>query len=249
MAHKQPHYTLERTSTDDMSGLVNIVGASLDTLRSPQGEVLQPVYADAGKRRGGMHVCLPNFGPDFPGSDKKHGFGRDVVWSPQPTPNTYAYNYLHNAEQVLYIIRYDLASSTRTGSSELKAILSATNLGNVAVRLTPGFHPYFAINPTDVLRTPAIRNMRINEYELRHACSRRVEAHEPIDIKIGRQAVSITHDGSLPEFYFWSDGQTTCIEPTAYGARCGENDKPKEDEMLERAMTRSFSFTITARES
>lgn len=63
---------------------INTMGAYVDALVLHSWEVLFPktsvqVGTDT-KLRDGMHVCLPQFGPDSKNHLAQHGFGRTSTW-------------------------------------------------------------------------------------------------------------------------------------------------------------------------
>ena len=63
---------------------VNTMGGYIDSLILKGWEVLFPKTSvqvgDDTKLRGGMHVCLPQFGPDSKNHLAQHGFGRTSDW-------------------------------------------------------------------------------------------------------------------------------------------------------------------------
>ncbi len=63
---------------------VNTIGGYIDSLILKGREVLFPKTSvqvgDDTKLRGGMHVCLPQFGPDSKNHLAQHGFGRTSDW-------------------------------------------------------------------------------------------------------------------------------------------------------------------------
>lgn len=96
-----------------------------------------------GKWRGGSHVCVPNFGPGGKSDQPQHGFGRVVDWRVE----------LQQADRIK--LGYAQASGSYAGlrlsllyilqEQGMTMQLTVHNTSAGPLRITPGFHPYFAL--------------------------------------------------------------------------------------------------------
>lgn len=125
---------------------INTLGAYVDNLVLHGREVLFPktsvqVGTDT-KLRGGMHVCLPQFGPDSKNHLAQHGFGRTSTWQIRyQNESDVGLRLISTAkgyENVEWLLDYSLPNE-----NEAVATLTVCNYGDAPVRTSPGFHPYF----------------------------------------------------------------------------------------------------------
>lgn len=125
---------------------INTLGAYVDNLVLHGREVLFPktnvqVGTDT-KLRGGMHVCLPQFGPDGKNHLAQHGFGRTSTWRIRyQNESDVGLRLISTAkgyENVEWLLDYSLPNE-----NEAVATLTVCNYGDAPVRTSPGFHPYF----------------------------------------------------------------------------------------------------------
>lgn len=191
-------------------------GAYVDTLRLAGRDVLFPktMLSVNGKPklRGGMHVCLPQFGMDADGVFDNHGFGRTLDWvitvqSPDSVrlllDRPAQAGYAHSQWQ----LDYSLPDENR-----FSAKLMVRNLGDTPVRTTPGFHPYFHAEST--------------RFGFNGATCDAADLGKAVFVDAGSNARAV-FDGldivfttdNLPVYALWSDrnGSYICAEPTAQG--------------------------------
>lgn len=98
-----------------------------------------------GKWRGGSHVCVPNFGPGGTSDQPQHGFARLVNWRVElQQVDRIKLGYAHATGSyaglrlsLLYILQ----------EQGMTMQLTVHNASAVPLRVTPGFHPYFALPP------------------------------------------------------------------------------------------------------
>lgn len=147
---------------------INTLGAYVDNLVLHGREVLFPktsvqVGTDT-KLRGGMHVCLPQFGPDSKNHLAQHGFGRTSTWQIRyQNESDVGLRLISTAkgyENVEWLLDYSLPNE-----NEAVTTLTVCNYGDAPVRTSPGFHPYFppsAPNSISTARptTPTISHTR-----------------------------------------------------------------------------------------
>ena len=194
---------------------VNTIGGYIDSLILKGREVLFPKTSvqvgDDKKLRGGMHVCLPQFGPDSKNHLAQHGFGRTSDWEIRHQNESDIGLKLISTEKgyehVEWLLDYSLPNE-----NEAIAILTVCNYGESPVRTSPGFHPYFTAAGTqfDFNGAPYDADY-ISHTEF---VSSNQDAHVAFD---GLKLDIRTHN--LPVYALWSDrnGQYTCAEPTAEG--------------------------------
>ena len=221
---------------------INPEGAWVESLTNGDVPVLfakTELVSDSGDRkvRGGMHMCLPNFGPGGDSGLAQHGFGRTMTWHVAKVSDTSVTltlqgpspRYANLAATVMYAIFEDRLESTVT--------LRAT--GGTSIRVAPGFHPYFALSETD---TAVSVNDHI--YEISDLMGTKFIEAETLDIKTSGRHLVLKQQG-LPVWALWSDllGNYVCAEPTYGGYRFLE--APHPEEYLAPETDRIFGCTIS----
>lgn len=196
-----------------------------------------------GKVRGGMHVCLPNFGPAPDQDLNQHGFGREAQWqltTARGEPDTVrcrlgvstGHRVIPKRYDGLYVrLVYSVALESKTNTVTLSADLTVLNRGKENMNIAPGFHPYFAIPMIDtphdisVITEPADNVYRFNKdvWAASPIVDLSLNKHAILDVPNAPQVV-IGHT-NLPQYVCWSDGRMdehkkhgyVCVEPTAHG--------------------------------
>lgn len=216
-------------------------GAWVEQLTAGQSAVFFPkttLLSENGeeKARGGMHVCLPNFGPGGESGLPQHGFGRTEAWIVGNTTNNSVELSLlggstHYA-QLASTLRYLLEENS------FVAVLTVTNNGAKPLRIAPAFHPYFAIDDGETA-------VKINgtTYELDELADTEFLASDMVELVTARQTVKLSQTG-LSTWAVWTDrlGSYVCVEPTSGGYRFLESEQPEES--LQPSQTRNYSFRI-----
>ena len=118
---------------------VNTMGGYIDSLILKGREVLFPKtsvqVSDDTKLRGGIHVCLPQFGPDSKNHLAQHGFGRTSDWEIRHQNESDIGLKLISTERgyehVEWLLDYSLPNE-----NEAIAILTVCNFGE-----SPSAHP------------------------------------------------------------------------------------------------------------
>jgi len=213
-------------------------GAYLARLDDEQGRPILARFAhvgEASKARGGSHVCLPYFGPDALGRPQ-HGFGRDLEWRIEPADNgamTYFEQEVPGWEGFRAQIEYMYGDKT----FEIK--LTAFNGGSVALRISPGFHPYFAL----ASNTAELDGVSLNANEHGEATFIEGPTHT---LKTDTHELTL-HSEELQTWAVWSDrlGDYFCVEPTFRGPSFAAGTEPLDGEVLAPGEERSFAFTIS----
>lgn len=191
-----------------------------------------------GKRRGGSHVCLPNFGPDASGILAQHGFGRTSEWQLMRDDEgvkelsivPVAGEYADLRATILYT--YDEASSQFTMA------LTVTNQGDDTLRVAPGFHPYFAVGDEPVQLDGA-------QIDLTGYAGTEYATGPTRELRIGNRALQL-HSEQLTTWALWTDlaGKYFCVEPTLRGPSF-LSPETAPDEQLAAGEQRSYEFTIS----
>lgn len=193
---------------------VDSEGAYLVSLTDGEGEpILFERTAIDGKRRGGSHVCLPYFGVDAAGALPQHGFGRDVSWDVRVVDeNTIDCSYIHaehdDFEGLGANLRYQLGEE----GGEFTTTLHVMNQGEKSMTVTPGFHPYFAVDTSDVrLNGTAIDVADFEPYKDYPDTNEMMLETAGRTIKIA--------SGTLRHMVAWTNlqGDFLCVEPTKGG--------------------------------
>ena len=232
-------------SVDDIVMEVDPHGAYVRRLEYKGRPLLFPYteFKD-GKVRGGMHVCLPNFGPAPDQDLNQHGFGREATWqlttgradgasevrcrlntssTHKVAPKRYHGMYVR--------LVYGVALNPETNTIDLSADVTILNRGRQEITIAPAFHPYFAIPMVD---TPEDIAVITEPEDAEYRFSKTVWAQSPIiDVSTNRHVIIdapatppiVVGQVNLPQYVCWSDGRLdehsrygyVCVEPTAHG--------------------------------
>lgn len=212
--------------TGDTSAVVDSFGAWVERLDTGQGPVFFPKQAltnSAGqaKTRGGMHVCLPNFGPGGDSGLDQHGFGRTLEWQVLEQSGTNVSLRLRGPggyKKLESTLFYTLADSS------LEAKLIVTNTGEDSLRVAPGFHPYFQLDDSE---TAVLVNNKT--YQLNSLAGTEFVSADRTVLKTAKREITLSQK-NLPSWAIWTDemAKYVCVEPTAGGYRFLEEPKPSE---------------------
>ncbi len=226
-----------------------------------------------GKVRGGMHVCLPNFGPAPDQDLNQHGFGREATWQvTQPKSDPLSIRCRLDTSKVhkvapkryegLYVrLVYNVAFNKTANTVELTADMTLLNRGKSDMNVAPAFHPYFAIPMVD---SPEDIKLVVEPSDAEYQFTKEVWASSPIvDLSINRHAIIDAPDtppivvghANLPQYVCWSDGRLdahnkygyVCVEPTAHGFAFADPSNVRGDLLTPgagRVYTASFAWVI-----
>lgn len=221
---------------------VDSEGAYLVDLYDAAGKpILFPRTAIDGKRRGGAHVCFPYFGADAAGMLPQHGFGRDVEWDVVTTGDTeVAYSYMKRDDEGLY--QGLSATITYIAHPEDNELYTGIVISNPFLRtgpqpISPGFHPYFAVNPNDV---------RLNGTKIDLADFEPYKEYPDTNMMViesdGRTITISSNE--LKHMVVWSDakGDYLCVEPTLSG-HSFDSTRP-DGTILEPESYTQYGYTI-----
>lgn len=220
--------------------IISIDGAWLTNLSDDNGDILFPkrtlTLVDGDKKvRGGMHVCLPNFGPGGESGLPQHGFGRELNWKVvarddemvtlQITDVPESYNELWS--QLTY----------RLEEVSIKAELEVKNSGSSPLRLAPAFHPYFMTYGREVIIDGELQDLN----ELGEA---RFISSGDHQLQLASRKITVSSEG-LPTWAAWTDqlGHYICVEPSLDGFSFNEH-AATDDEMLAPGQRKTVSCTI-----
>ncbi|CAN5146723.1 hypothetical protein BH09PAT3_BH09PAT3_7210 [soil metagenome] len=229
-------------SNGALSAVVSLSGGWLERLDSNSKPLLYPksslTAADGStKVRGGSHVCLPNFGPGGESGQNQHGFGREQVWAISDQAVDQATITLSNGPGDYADMSSELSYALRADGIIMR--LTTTNNGDRALRVAPGFHPYFDL-PTNT-ENLSVDNQSYAMTDVAEAVFLPTKPHE---LRIPGRNFAVQAD-SLPQWVLWSDGlgEYLCLDPTQAGFSF--LNEASETELLMPGQTRSWSLQIT----
>lgn len=162
------------------------------------------------RTRGGLHVCLPNFGPDNKFGLNQHGFGRESVWQVVEQSITRVVLLLEGGAKP-----YEKLQSTLEvvlSDRKLDSRLALKNLGDEVLEVAPAFHPYFATKKDEVSFRLDDENLQLDELE------GTIFRDNVKSAKIGGRKI-IFNQTNLNHFAIWTDllGDYVCVEPSFAG--------------------------------
>jgi D-hexose-6-phosphate mutarotase len=217
-------------------------GAWVESLETNESAILFPKTeltndSNETKTRGGMHVCLPNFGPGGESGLTQHGFGRTSLWEVTRQTNATVTLQLEHSDHRYHGVYWSLHYALEPQS--LTATLSVQNNSQSNARIAPGFHPYFYLEDSE---TAIVANTVV--HELQTLSGTKFDDSTSIDLKTGSRSLRLEQKG-LPLWAIWTDqiANYVCVEPTFGGYRFLELATP--DEQVLPGDTREFSFTIS----
>lgn len=202
-----PHFTVDSHGAY-VTKLVDTAGKPILFERTMLGD----------KRRGGAHVCLPYFGPDAAGALPQHGFGRDVEWKTEVTgDDEISCTYMETTGDEIDLITGLTTTMTYSYDAEDAMFYTTMTVCNPVKRngpqpFSPGFHPYFAVDPNDVRLNGEPINLADFEpfKEFPNTPEMTIESR-------GRAITVSSQD--LQHMVVWTDlrGDYLCVEPTLMG--------------------------------
>lgn len=197
------------------------------TLRSEQGDE---------KVRGGMHVCLPNFGPGGNSGLPQHGFGRMSEW--RLNHATHATTEVSLAGGTTQYTHLNATLTYTVGNTSFDTVLTLSNQGAQTLRVAPAFHPYFALDESE---TAIKLNGRI--YELSELLNTEFLEADTVELVTAHRTLHLSQTG-LSTWAIWTDrlGPYVCVEPTFGGYRFLSPKQP--DELLLPDQAARYSFHI-----
>lgn len=206
---------------------VNETGAWVETLTVGDQNIFFPktiinVPSGESKTRGGMHVCLPNFGPGGDSGLAQHGFGRIMLWKTVSRDDHQAQLALEDCpdgyEGLLAQLTYELSDSAFVANLRLE------NRGESILRVAPAFHPYFMLSDH-------ASSVMINQtaYRLDSLAGTEFVEQDTMTLRIGEKSISLSQE-NLPHWAIWTDqlGPYVCVEPTFGGYRFLESQQSNE---------------------
>jgi len=224
----------------DTKAIVSTQGAWITNVSNLDGDILFPkrrfVVDGKEKYRGGCHVCVPQFGPDASGNLAQHGFARDVMWEVFEQ-TTDSLTLVLKGEGDYVGLEAELAVTVLENG--LSQQLTLRNIGNSALRVSPAFHPYFALGSD---REAVLNGEALELNELKEAVFK--SPHGAMQLRTNNRVLSLASDG-LPTWAVWTDSLApyVCVEPTEDGFAFAS--EPLADQQINRGEERSFGFYIT----
>lgn len=223
--------------------LISTEGAWLTNLSDDNGDVIFPTRlftAPNGeqKKRGGCHVCLPNF--DAPGGSglERHGFGRLLTWEVEQQTEASVRLVLAKGIQGYEGLESHIVFTL--ASPSLSMALELHNLGNTPLRVAPGFHPYFALRASE--GRVSVNNTPHNLDDLGGT----LYQDGPAMVLATKQRHIRLQTAQLTRWALWTDrlGPYVCVEPTLCGPSFVQ-EQASTPEIIEAGSSRAYSFTIS----
>lgn len=193
-------------------------------------------YEDGAKSRGGMHVCVPNFGPGGDYDLPQHGYGRTNNWTVETQTEGFVSLSLRGEGKygdLKSVVTYAL------GKESFTATLHVENTGTGVLRVAPAFHPYFNLQPDEL--SIQLEN---TSYTLSELAGTIFVPSESLLLQTRQQRIRLDQE-SLDTWALWTDqkGNYVCVEPTLGGYRFLE--QAQSDELLQPEQSRTYTFTIS----
>ena len=216
-------------------------GAYLTNLSDGSDDIIFPkdtlVASDGTEKvRGGIHVCLPNFGPGGGSGQPQHGYGRESLWEVSDSTSSSVLLTLQRGRGdyvgLEAVLTYQLSDHLLIMTLEL------INNGTHTLRVAPAFHPYFSLPNDDLI----INDKKQGKNAFKDTV---FEKSSRYTLKQGVRTISISSK-ELPMWALWTDelGNYFCIEPTTDGYSFLES-KPKTEELLAAGSSKTYQATIT----
>ncbi len=161
------------------------------------------------KKRGGCHVCVPNFGPGDSKGLAQHGYGRIGEWSIVEQSENYvemSMNGVDDYKTMDATLRYEVLD----GMFEMS--LTVENFGDSDLKVAPGFHPYFFVGKNSV-------EIDDEGYDsLDDLAQTKFVDGEKHTLLVGDRTIRL-HSSELTTWALWTDqlGEYVCVEPTFSG--------------------------------
>lgn len=128
-----------------MTCTVETEGAYITELKYKDTDLFYPltVKEQEGviKKRGGMHLCLPQFGKDDISFLPQHGYAREIQWNKLICDDDMI---VLNSQGVSEYTLLEAYLSFRLYPYKLESILTVRNNGDTVLKAAPGWHPYFS---------------------------------------------------------------------------------------------------------
>lgn len=239
---------------EDFEVVINPVGAWVEAVHLNGREVLftkRTLSIDGKEKiRGGMHVCLPQFGPDEGSfSLPQHGFGRDVNWEVKEkssekvvmtfdgSKGEYGVDSSYPAGLVA-TLAYEITEDEE--GATLGTLLTVLNNGSDDIPIAPAFHPYFSKDSEEQLGFSLPVDINSPKDWVKPTSH---EMNTSFVMSIGARRIRITSK-ELKQYVLWSDlpNNYVCFEPTRLGA---DFDSDKGREIVQPREERMYSFTTT----
>ncbi len=188
------------------------------------------------KKRGGSHVCLPNFGAPGPFSElAQHGFGRILDWKiTELTGERVRLELLGEGQykDLNSTLVYVIADKSITVSLVLE------NRGAEPLAVAPGFHPYFPTQPGEESFLVNGERLYLNELE------GTVFRDNVTKVELSNRSVYFSTE-NMGRFAIWTDrlGDYVCVEPT-YSINSFDQN-PSASMSLPAGQTARFAFMLS----
>lgn len=224
----------------DTKATASLNGGWLLSLLDENGDILFPkrtLNAPDGteKARGGLHSCVPNFGPGGGSGQPQHGYGRDMEWELTDQTESSILMKLASGKGGYEAMSAEL--SYQLGEHVLVTILELTNAGGEPLRVAPAFHPYFGTGGGEV-------KLDGEPQQLASLAQVQMITGEKHELVLAGRTLACESE-AMPVWAKWTDqlGDYVCLEPSA-GGFTFVNDDPAPEEMLAAGETKTYTFKL-----
>lgn len=226
----------------EASATVTTDGGWLTTFEVAGMPVLFPLTTVGDKKRGGSHVCVPNFGPGGDSGLPQHGFGRTAQWQIAKQADNRV--VLSLKEVPADYAGLELRLTYELSDTGIEMTLQAENSGDTPLQLAPAFHPYFNnAGGSEVM----VDEKTYNVEQLSDMVSL---PNTPQSLRTSAVQCQVTSQ-ELPDWVLWTDGLAEydyiCLEPTRSGYSFTD-DVAKQPDVLAPAAGAEWSMKIEVQE-
>lgn len=228
---------------ESAEAVIDTTGGIIERYTVAGSDVFCPRQEIAGKMRGGSHVCAPYFGPGSRPDLPQHGYARVVEWTVKEQSVSSVVLSHTQCEGEYDGLELELAYALEGTSLSME--LTACNAGDRPLRLTPGFHPYFAVSePTERVKVKGKPYITAGLAEVVFQAT----DSDDVECELADHRYGLTTN-ALREFALWTDRPDlyVCIEPTLAGNSFSEVAEGSEKEYLAPGAVTRYTCRIASR--
>ncbi len=215
-------------------------GGYVTGLSDEFGDILFPKQTlmttdGAEKTRGGLHVCLPNFGPGGASGLGQHGYGRTNEWVIRNQSEASVEIVLAGVGKYMGM---ESCLTYKVLERGFAAQLRLKNGGDLPLKVAPAFHPYWCLDG----KAPEVNGVYYDD--LAKFSEAQFISGDTVRLKLASRDLVLKSD-ELNQWAQWTDqlGDYLCIEPSQSGFSFDE-DISRAD-ILGAGEELKYSFTVT----
>lgn len=199
-------------SKDGINAQIDSQGAYINKLTFDDQDVIFPksqIQVEGNiKTRGGSHPCFPYFGVAKKVGLNNHGFAREEEWSLVEQDESSVELSLVSVYEKWAFLNAKLTFEICDDSFITKLIVE--NKSDNPVKLSPGFHPYFAYSEFDTIKING-QYLNFSKEDLENS----VFYENVTSLEIDQLVIKFENE-RLNKYVLWTDfvGKYLCVEPT-----------------------------------